>query len=119
MHGGSEPHAEVNGMVELARRERTALGAPMDIEPQDGILECIRIAASEVREASDRIADLAPEDIETLATWSTIRHEAMDRFTAYCFGALRVGLEERLVRIGERQAMLIAHAVHLNEGSRS
>ncbi len=38
---------------------------------------------------------------------------------AYCFGALRVGLEERLVRIGERQAMLIAHAVHLNEGSRS
>ena len=105
-------------MVELARRERTALGAPMDIEPQDGILECIRIAAGEVREAADRIADLAPEDIETLATWSTIRHEAMDRL-AYCFGALRVGLEERLVRIGERQAMLIAHAVHLNEGSRS
>lgn len=78
MHGGSEPHARVNGMVELARRERTALGAPMDIEPQDGILECIRIAAGEVREASDRIPDLAPEDIETLATWSTIRHEAME-----------------------------------------
>jgi hypothetical protein len=61
LHGGAEPHAEVNGQVVLARREAAVMGVPLDIEPHNAILECIRIAAGEVQYASDRIAELEPE----------------------------------------------------------
>jgi hypothetical protein len=56
LHLGSTPQNEVKGLVELARRD--AVMAPLSIEPQDAILECIRIAAGEVAYASERIAGL-------------------------------------------------------------
>lgn len=58
LHGGAEEHAQVNGMVQLARREMAVMGAPLSIEPQDAILECVRITAGEVAYASERIAEL-------------------------------------------------------------
>jgi hypothetical protein len=58
LHGGASPHAELAGVVYLARREATTMGVPLAIEPQDAILECIRIAAGEVAYASERIAEL-------------------------------------------------------------
>lgn len=61
-HGGSSPNAEVAGQVFLARREAVVMGSPLSVEPHEAILECIRIAAGEVRYASDRIADLQPEE---------------------------------------------------------
>jgi hypothetical protein len=45
-------------MVILARREQQVMGMPLSIEPQDAILECIRIAAGEVAYASERISVL-------------------------------------------------------------
>lgn len=60
LHGGASPNAEVAGQVQLARREAVVMGAPLDIPPHEAILECIRIAAGEVRYASDRIAELEP-----------------------------------------------------------
>jgi hypothetical protein len=44
--------------VQLARREQQIMGAPLSIEPQDAILECIAISAGEVAYASERIAEL-------------------------------------------------------------
>jgi hypothetical protein len=61
LHGGSSPQAELSGQVFLARREAVVMGVPLDIEPHNAILECIRIAAGEVQYASDRIAELEPE----------------------------------------------------------
>lgn len=60
-HGGASPQAELSGQVFLARREAAVMGVPLDIEPHNAILECIRIAAGEVQYASDRIAELEPE----------------------------------------------------------
>jgi hypothetical protein len=60
-HGGASPNAEVAGQVFLARREAAVMGRPLDIEPHEAILECIRIAAGEVQYASERIAELEPE----------------------------------------------------------
>ena len=62
LHGGSAPFAELNGVVELARREMVVMGCPISIEPKTAILECIRIVAGEVRFASDRVAELELED---------------------------------------------------------
>jgi hypothetical protein len=58
-HGGASPQAEVAGQVVLARREYQVMGIPLDISPQDALLECIRIAAGEVAYASGRIAELS------------------------------------------------------------
>lgn len=58
LHAGSTPQAEVAGLVCLARREQQIMGAPLSIEPQDAILECIAISAGEVAYASERIAEL-------------------------------------------------------------
>jgi hypothetical protein len=58
LHGGASPRAELAGQVTLARREAAVMGVPLDIEPHNAILECIRIAAGEVQYASERIAEL-------------------------------------------------------------
>jgi hypothetical protein len=61
-HGGASPRAEVAGQVFLARREALTMGVPLDVEPHEAILECIRISAGEVQYASERIAELAPDE---------------------------------------------------------
>lgn len=62
LHGGASPNAQLTGVVELARREAAVMGRPLDIEPGEALLQCIRIAAGEVQYASDRIAELDPGD---------------------------------------------------------
>jgi hypothetical protein len=57
-HLGSTDRAEVAGQVFLAKREAMVMGVPLNIEPHEAILECIRIAAGEVAYASERIAAL-------------------------------------------------------------
>jgi hypothetical protein len=52
------PMNSLHAHVELARRDYAVMGAPIDIAAPEGILECIRIAAGEVKYASERIAGL-------------------------------------------------------------
>lgn len=111
------------------------MGMPLPVEPQDAILECIRIAAGEVAYASERIRDLEPDDAvapvkrtltrETddgtvqevrleapaLHVWIQVRRQAMDRLVAYSLAALKAGVQERLVQIAEQQGMLLAQAI--------
>ena len=134
LHAGNAPAAALKGMIELARREQAVMGVPLSIEPQDAILECIRIAAGEVAYASERIAELEADeavgpvitrmdrsgenDVEerregppALHVWIVVRQHAMDRLVNYSFAALKAGIEERRVRIAERQGMLLAQAI--------
>ncbi len=133
LHGGTAPAAQVKGLIELARRD--SVMGPLSIEPQDAILECIRISAGEVAYASERIAELevaqyvgeprrtlvrkAGEDTvqevrldpPALHIWIVVRQQAMDRLVNYSFAALKAGIEERRVRIAEQQGMLLAQAI--------
>ena len=72
-HGGATPNAEVAGQVFLARREAMVMGVPLDIDPLNAILECIRIAAGEVQYASDRIAELDEDEAVGPVTVTTTR----------------------------------------------
>jgi hypothetical protein len=135
-HGGASPQAELSGAVHLARREATVMGAPLDVEPHVAILECIRIAAGEVRYASEQIAQLTPDDAagqlittverdggkdgggsETrygppaLHIWIVARHHAMDRLVDYSKVAIAAGIEERRVKLAEQQGALLAQAI--------
>jgi hypothetical protein len=136
-HGGASPQAELSGAVHLARREATVMGSPLDVEPHVAILECIRIAAGEVRYASEQIAALDPGDAagqvvttiersygeeggggsETrhgppaLHIWIAARHQAMDRLVDYSKIAIAAGIEERRVKLAEQQGALLAQAI--------
>jgi hypothetical protein len=135
-HGGLSPRAEVSGLVQLARREQQVMGAPLSIEPQDAILECIRISAGEVAYASERIAELEASDAAgpvkrtlvrktddgtvqevrldapALHIWIQARRSAMDSLVQYSFAALRARIDERRVKLAEQQGALLAQAVH-------
>ena len=138
LHLGNTPTHELAGQLELARRDMLVMGAPLDIEPHQAILQCIRIVAGEVRYASDRIAELEQEDLvgpvktstsrssygehgssydeerkgkPTVHIWIAVRHQAMDRLVAYSATALRAGVEDALVKIAKQQAELLAQAV--------
>lgn len=138
-HGGASPKAEMAGVVTLARREATVMGQPLDIEPGEALLECVRISAGEVQYASDRIAELDPEQIvgpvvstrplkrekgaesstkrveehagPALHIWILVRQQSMDRLVNYSRIALAAGIEERRVRVAESQAQTFAEAM--------
>lgn len=121
------------------------MGVPLSIEPQEAILECIRIAGGEVRYCSDRIAELEAEGVALAAAvvttherprkyekgedspsetvtevkheapalhiWVQARHQAMDRLVSYSAAAIKAGIAERLVKIAEDQAQMLAEAM--------
>lgn len=138
-HGGATPGAQVSGMVELARRQGLVMGIPLDVAPHEALLECIRIAAGEVQYASERIAELDPDEVygavvstrplklekgaesmtervedhgpPALHIWIQVRHGAMDRLVNYSKIALAAGIAERQVRVAEQQGQLLAAAI--------
>lgn len=115
------------------------MGIPTDLEPHEALLECIRIAAGEVRYASDRIAELdleqaigpvvstrplkyekgaesSTERVEehgppALHIWIEARHRAMDRLVDYSKIAIAAGIAERHIELAEGQAQQLAEAM--------
>lgn len=62
LHGGASPQAELSGQLVIARREATVMGVPLPIEPSEAILQCIAIAAGEVRYAAEQVDKLTLDD---------------------------------------------------------
>jgi len=131
----------MSGSLAIARREAQVMGVPLPIRPIDALLECIKIAAGEVRYCSDRIADLTLEQAAgpvittrplkeekgaesrtervedhgppALHIWIKARHEAMDRLVTYSKIALANRIDERLVEIAKEEANQVAEAMKL------
>lgn len=151
LHGGSHR----NGRKAAAREEATeqmnealqaardhgivVMGKAQSVDPHEALLECIAIAAGEVRYATGMIAGLDPSEavgavvttrplkeekgaesqsirIEehgppALHIWIQVRHQAMDRLANYSRIAITVGIAERQVRIAEQQGQLLAQVI--------
>lgn len=142
-HGGCTPNGELYGAGILAKRELAVMGRPIDIEPAEAILECIRITAGTILYASERIAELDAadavgpvrttkrrplkgeygqethgDDVEEVAyeapaahIWIVMRDSAMDRIVSYSAVALRLGIEERRIKLAEDQGQLLADVI--------
>lgn len=108
------------------------MGGPVDIEPHEAILQCLRRMWGEVHFCDARIAELTTEaavgPVETtisrnayggdaavsydqtntgapaLNVWIRVRHEAYDRVVNYSKIALAAGVQERAVKAAERWA---------------
>jgi hypothetical protein len=60
LHGGASPMGEVHAERERADLELRAMGRPIDVDPHEAILLCIRIAAGEVQLATQKVNQLLP-----------------------------------------------------------
>lgn len=127
LHGGSTRSSTVSAMKKEMADKTPVMGLPLDIDPSEALLSCVRITAGEVMYATDRVAELQAEDAliadvvvtqgysaekgrhdetrtsnaATLHLWIKARQDAVDRLARYSKMAIDVGVEERLVRAAE------------------
>ena len=141
MHGGASPQAQAKARERLAvakaELEVARLGARRDIHPADALLELVHWTAGEVDYWRARVVALAETDEDAL-TWGTTQHrdgvgpegpvdittreaapnvayrmltDASNRLAAYASAALKAGVEERRVRLAEKQGALVADVI--------
>jgi hypothetical protein len=110
-HGGN-----LSQQLKLAaKREAKLLGSPIELNPLEAIIWCIRITAGEVKWYSDKIEELEQEDwIEQtlvgkqLHLFARERQSAQDRLVRYSQIAISLGLAERAIRMAEMYGDAIA-----------
>lgn len=115
LHGGSTP----NQVKAAASQEmRTLLGRPLEINPLDGLLWCIKIRAGEVHWLSEEIAKLDEEDWvhdtiagKTLHHWVRERAAAMNDLARWSQMAVSLGIAERAVKLAETYGEMLARLI--------
>lgn len=115
LHGGSVP----NHVKAAASEEyRMLLGKPIEIDPLDALMMCIKIAAGEAKWLGDRMAELDEKDwIENTIAGKQFHLYAKERrarvadLARYSSMAINLGIAERAVKLmeiyGETLARLI------------
>ena len=110
-HGGANP----NNLKNALKQEAQLMGCPIDMNPVEAIIWCIRISAGEVRWLSERIADLEEADwIENTVVGKQMnlyvreRKEAQYRLFKFSRDAISLGLAERAIKLAEMYGELLA-----------
>ena len=111
-HGGTLPTHRQQAIKQEAIQ---FMRAPLDINPLEAIIWCIRITAGEVEWLSRKIAEVDEEDwIENtiagkqLNVFQRSRADAQDRLVRYSKEAISLGLAERAVRMAENFGLALA-----------
>lgn len=102
--------ASANSAVLLAEAKR--YGAERDINPYIALLEEVRRSAGHVQWLNWKV-ESAPTDDDLLNThvgWLKLYIKEREHLVKVCETAVRLGLEERVVRMEERKAELMARA---------
>lgn len=137
-HGGHTPAAlkvsEKRIQEELLRMRMTTYGGPRDVEPAEALLEEVRWTAGHVQWLREQVQTLNPDEItwglaeetEKGATefpgtdtvkkaapsvWLQLYREERKHLSQICADCLRLGIEERRLRLAERQGSLIAEMI--------
>jgi hypothetical protein len=114
-HGGSTTtHVKAAASAEI----RLLLGRPIEINPLDALLMCIRIRAGEVKWLSDRMAELDETAWieETLNgkqfhVYARERQHAMQDLARYSQMAISLGIAERAVKLAETYGEMLAKLI--------
>ena len=119
--------------MDQVKAEAPAMGIPIDVDPFEALLMCVRISAGEVAYATNMIQALEAGQVivnpetkmvymntyqeevasvtvapETLNVWVRVRHRCMDNLAKYSKMAIDAGLKEREVALAERYGQMIA-----------
>lgn len=115
LHAGSTPA----GVKAAASEEyRKLLGNPIEINPLDALLWCIKIRAGEVQWLTERIADLEEKEWieETIMgkafhMYARERQHAMQDLARYSQMAVSLGIAERAVKLAETYGEMLASLI--------
>jgi len=134
MHGGSAPAvraaAAARKREDAARRQLAALGEPDAVDPAEALLNLISWKYGEVQWLRAQVKDLPAGDLAwglsehkegvgpegpvnldvtkaAPSVWWTLLRQAEDQLAEYATKALRAGIEERRVRLVEKDANLV------------
>jgi hypothetical protein len=119
----------------MAQAELASLSVPVPVDPLDGLLLCVQLAAAEVAYFTRRIAALDPgavsgrsirvtrrrkadgdKELELtpadpqLHIWIRARQDATDRLARYSKMAIDAGIAERQVRLAEQWGDIMVRA---------
>lgn len=110
-HGGSTP----NSLKSALQTEARLMGCPIDMNPVEAIIWCIRISAGEVQWLSEQIARLDKENwIENTVIGKQMnlfvreRKEAQYRLFKFSRDAISLGLAERAIKLAEMYGEVLA-----------
>jgi hypothetical protein len=119
LHGGNFPNVVKRAMTSMLMDElrESTMGAnmPIDIHPADALLELVKMCAGHVRWLNTQVAEMRSVSefnvvSKTQEIHSMVRllGEYEDRLARFAKLAIDTGIEERMVRVAERQGDMIA-----------
>jgi hypothetical protein len=121
LHGGNTKNANISGSAEVLKRDVDKILGKLDITPIDDPLTELSKLAGEVTAwkniIAERVAFLKDVSYEGEKTGEQIKGEvivferALDRCNTVLVGMARLNIDDRLARISEMQAQLVADAL--------
>lgn len=135
MHGGASPQAIAAAKRRLEEQAAAAAvatyGLPVDISPTEALLEEVRWTAGHVAYLRARVQEVEQDKLivgvterkidpirgttttikATAHIWLELYDRERKHLVDVCSAALRAGVEERVVRLAEREGDLIADAI--------
>ena len=140
IHGGSTARAKAaaarNVETQRARDAANQLGIPLEVSPQQALLDEVQRAAGMVAYYGQRVTEIAEQDTNRLVNgvtkveqrdgaqsqtsktveattnvWLQLWNEERDRLARVANLAIRAGIEERRVQLAESQGALIADVI--------
>jgi hypothetical protein len=115
LHGGSVPNHIKSAIKE---EYRILFGSPMEINPLEALIWCIKVRAGEVKWLSDRMAELDEkhwiEDTivgKQFHLYARERQKAMNDLARFSQQAISLGIAERAVKMAETYADLLARLI--------
>jgi len=115
-HGGMLP----NQRKHLLAAESRLMGCPIDMNPVEAMIWCIRMTAGEIKWLSDQIADIDNEEdwVENTVVGKQMnvfvreRTAAQHRLFKFSSEAVKLGLAERAIKLAEQYGETIARFMH-------
>ena len=126
LHGGNMPNHIKHAQREIVKQEALKLGLSVEVDPATAIIQLVWQCAGDLafyRSLVERENLLQVEtgpggsSKVTPHPWTVLYHQAEDRLANVSQAALRAGVEERRVRLAERDATAIFAAIQVALGA--
>jgi hypothetical protein len=142
-HGGASAQVKTAAARKLAEEKARALaqtlGVPIEQDPREGILMALRWSAGHVAWYRAQVQALAPdaliwgqtghrygegpegpidvtEESAVAHVWLKLYDLERDRYAKLCVEAVKIGLDERRIRVEEQQAAILAQGLTWMQG---
>jgi hypothetical protein len=117
-HGGNTPSGRAYGQKQIAEHEARRFALPIDVDPSTALLEQVHSLAGWVAWLEQRVQADGPDRVitlglngETPSPLMGLLLEHRKQLTAVAAAAIRAGVEERRVRLAEKQGDMLVSLI--------